>query len=133
MARLAALLLGMLLLVGSAVPALAVTPNAGCPTGASDFVVVDQQGWWDATVAGFETEGITVYVDGNPANGFTAEFDAFAVSSGFADGQALYDYIWGPQWQRIDRNGDLLVCMKGYPHTPGNPAYLFNGIDNSAH
>jgi hypothetical protein len=32
----------------------------------------------------------------------------------------------------IDKNEDLLVCMKPRPITPGNPAYFFNGVDNTA-
>lgn len=35
-------------------------------------------------------------------------------------------------WDRINKNGDAYVCMKPYPHTPGSPAYLFNGTDNNA-
>jgi len=25
-----------------------------------------------------------------------------------------------------------MVCMKDRPHTPGNPASFFNGVDNTA-
>lgn len=132
MNRLVALALGAILLLGTAVPALAGSPNDSCPAAQAGFELVDLQGWWDNTVDGFETEGIQVYVDGDPLNGFTEEFDDFAISAGFADGQALYDLIWGAQWDTINKNGDSYVCMKAYPRTPGNPAYLFAGVDNSA-
>ena len=55
--------------------ALAARPVADCPTDTSGYAQVDQQTWWDRTVAGFEAEGIHVYVGGIPANGFTAAFD----------------------------------------------------------
>jgi hypothetical protein len=111
--------------------AVAARPVASCPTAGSGYDLVTQQTWWDRTVAGFEAEGIHVYVDGDPANGFTEEFDDFAAAIGFGDGQGLYDFVWITQWAHIDKNGDLLLCMKSRPHTPGNPAYFFNGIDNT--
>jgi hypothetical protein len=113
--------------------AMAARPVAGCPADASGYFLVGQQTWWDLTVAGFEAEGIPVYVGGDPANGFTAEFDAFAADAGFGSAQGLYDFVWVDQWQGIDKNGDLRVCMKERPHTPGNPAYFFNGVDNTSH
>ena len=36
------------------------------------------------------------------------------------------------QWAEIDHNVNGLVCMKTRPHTPGNPAYFFNGVDDQA-
>jgi hypothetical protein len=120
------------LLLGVAAPALAARPVGGCPAEASGYFIVGQQEWWDITVAGFEAEGIPVYVDGDPANGFTDEFNEFAAAVGFGDGQGLYDFVWIDQWQGIDKNDDLLVCMKRRPVTPGNPAYFFNGVDNTA-
>lgn len=112
--------------------ALAARPVAACPADASGYFLVGQQTWWDRTVAGFEAEGIHVYVGGNPANGFTAAFDSFAADAGFGNAQGLYDYVWISQWNGIDKNGDLKVCMKDRPHTPGNPAYFFNGVDNTS-
>ena len=112
--------------------ALAARPVADCPTNSSGYTLVGQQTWWDRTVAGFEAEGIHVYVGGVPANGFTAEFDSFAAEAGFGSGQGLYDFVWVTQWVAIDKNGDLMVCMKDRPHTPGNPAFFFNGVDNTS-
>jgi len=112
--------------------ALAARPVAACPTDSSGYTIVDKQTWWDRTVAGFEAEGIQVYVDGIPANGFTSEFDAFSAGAGFGSGQGLYDFVWFAQWAGIDKNRDLMVCMKDRPHTPGNPAFFFNGVDNTA-
>lgn len=132
MRRPVALALGGVLLLGSAVPAIAASPNDSCPPPQAGFELVNLQAWWDNTVDGFETEGIQVYVGGDPGNGFTEEFDQFAMAAGFADGQALYDLIWGAQWTAINKNGDSYVCMKPYPRTPGNPAYMFTGVDNSA-
>jgi hypothetical protein len=111
---------------------LGARPVADCPADASGYVVVNQQTWWDRTVAGFVAEGIPVYVDGIPANGFTDAFEAFAVDAGFGSAQGLYDFVWITQWAGIDKNGDLMVCMKARPHTPGNPAFFFNGVDNTA-
>jgi hypothetical protein len=119
-------------IVLAAAPVAAGRPVATCPAEASGYFIVDQQEWWDVTVEGFEAEGINVYVGGDPANGFTDEFDEFAAVVGFGDGQGLYDFVWITQWQGIDKNDDLLVCMKRRPVTPGNPAYFFNGVDNTA-
>jgi hypothetical protein len=113
--------------------AMAARPDGHCPNAKSGYFVVNQQTWWNRTVAGFETEGIPVYVGGDPNGDFTAEFDAFSAGAGFGDGQGLYDFIWGPQWVGIDKNDNGLVCMKDRPHTPGNPAFFFNGVDDTAH
>ena len=107
-------------------------PIASCPAGGSEHDLVDQQTWWDRTVAGFEAEGIPVYVNGDPTQGFTDAFETFSAEAGFGTAQGLYDFVWVTQWQKIDKNGDLLICMKARPHTPGNPAYFFNGTDNTA-
>ncbi len=120
------------LLAITVAPALAARPDAGCPAVASGYVIVDQQEWWDRTVDGFIAEGIPVYVGGDPANGFTEEFDEFATAAGFDGAQGLYDFVWVDQWLAIDKNDDLMVCMKSRPVTPGNPAYFFNGVDNTA-
>ena len=112
--------------------ALAARPVADCPAETSGYAMVGQQLWWDRTVAGFEAEGIHVYVGGVPANGFTAQFETFSAEAGFGSAQGLYDFVWITQWAKIDKNGDFLVCMKDRPHTPGNPAYFFNGVDNTA-
>jgi hypothetical protein len=112
--------------------ALAARPVAGCPAENSGYAIVDQQTWWDRTVAGFEAEGIPVYVGGDPANGFTAAFETFAAEAGFGSAQGLYDFVWITQWQKLDKNGDLMLCMKDRPHTAGNPAYFFTGVDNTA-
>jgi hypothetical protein len=133
MRRMAALvgLVGALILVPGA--ALAARPVAACPSGPSGYTLVDQQTWWDRTVAGFEAEGIPVYVGGDPGNGFTDAFDAFAADAGFGSAQGLHDFVWIEQWVGIDKNGDLRVCMKDRPHTPGNPAFFFNGVDDTSH
>lgn len=111
----------------------AAPPERGCPNGTEEWMLVDQQGWWDETVVGFAIAGIQVYVNDDPGQGFTAEFDAFMSSFGFAGGQGLYDFVWGPQWDHLNHNGDAFVCMKPRPVTPGrgNPGFFFNGRDNS--
>lgn len=130
MATLVGLIAALALAPGAA---LAARPVAACPARASGYTLVDQQTWWDRTVAGFEAEGIPVYVGGDPANGFTGAFEAFSVDAGFGSAQGLYDFVWMDQWMGIDKNRDLLVCMKDRPHTPGNPAFYFNGVDNTSH
>jgi hypothetical protein len=121
----------------AAVLALLVMPvgaaarqQAGCPNDNAAFILVDLQTWWDISVDGFETAGIPVYVGGDPANGFTEEFDAFGAAAGFGDGQGVYDYVWGPQWDVIDKGGDGWACMKPRQLSGGNPGYNFNGVDN---
>ena len=126
-----ALSLSLVAALSIAAPAAAAPPVGACPAHSSGYFIVDQQEWWDITVEGFEAEGISVYVDGDPANGFTAEFDVFAAAAGFGSAQGLYDFVWITQWQKLDKNGDLQLCMKRRPVTVGNPAYFFNGIDNS--
>lgn len=131
--RALSLLVGALAASVLAGPVLAAPPERGCPGGESGYFLVDRQGWWDETVVGFGIAGIQVYVDDNPANGFTAEFDALAAGAGFGDGQGLYDFIWGAQWDRLDHNADGYLCMKRRPVTPGggNPGFFFNGRDNA--
>ena len=110
--------------------AVLAAPGSDCPNAASGYEKVGKQVWWDRTVAGFVAEEIDVYVDGNPALGFTAGFDEFAAAAGFGDGQGLYDFVWFTQWDAMNKNGDAFVCMKNRPLTPGNPAYFFGGVDN---
>jgi hypothetical protein len=119
--------------------ARAGAPIGECPNGTAAYFpgwgTTDKQLWWDRTVAGFEIEGIDVYEDGvtgNPGSGFTADFDLFADLAGFDGAAGLYDFVWVTQWDHIDKNGDGVICMHDRPHTRGNPAYFFNGIDNTA-
>lgn len=100
-----------------------------CPAVASGFAQVDRQTWWDRTVAGVETEGIPVY---DEAGDYTEAFEAFAQDLGFADAEALFFFVWVTQWAEMDKNDDGYVCMKDRPRTPGNPAYFFTGVDNTA-
>ena len=109
---------------------LAAKPANTCGAAASGYFVVDVDEWWDITVAGFETEGIDVYeADGVT---FTQEFNDFAAAFGFGDGAGLEFFVKVEQWAAIDHNDNGLVCMKTRPHTPGNPAYFFNGVDDQA-
>jgi hypothetical protein len=124
---LAAFLAVLLVPVGAA-----ARQQAGCPNDSSRYQLVDLQTWWDISVDGFEEAGIPVYVGGDPANGFTEEFDALGAELGLGDGQGLFDFVWGPQWDQIDKGGDGWACMKPRPVTPGNPAYFFNGVDNTS-
>ena len=132
MRRISSIALGLMLVLGSAVPALAVKPDRNCPNAATNFELVDPAGWWNNTVDGFAIAGIDVYVGGDPINGFTAEFDEVAVAFGFADGQAFYDFIVGDQFDGLDGNSDGWVCMKPAPVNPSNPGYIFTAIDNVA-
>jgi hypothetical protein len=132
MRRLISIALAAGMLLATAGAALAAKPALTCPADASGHELVDVDGWWANTVEGMALEGIEVYVDGNPANGYTGEFEALANDFGFDSAQAFVDFIYGPQWDAIDRNGDGYACMKPYPQTPGSPADLFNGTDNNA-
>ena len=132
MKRLIAASLAASLLLAIAAPVLATSPGRGCPNESSGWNEVDAQGWWDRSVEGFELAGIPVYVGGDPAGGFTAEFEAFAVSIGFADAQAFYEVIVGPQFEGFDKNGDGFVCMKPAQIVPWNPGYFFFPIDNAS-
>ena len=103
----------------AAIVALLLTPSGQCcpATGecAERFIRLHAgrlPTWWDITVDGFEAAGIPVYVGGDPANGFTEEFDAFGAAAGLGDGQGVYDFVWGPQWAIIDKGGDGWACMQ---------------------
>ena len=119
-----------LLLAAITTVALGAKPSNGCPSDASGYFRVDRDGWWNETVAGFELAGIPVYeADGTT---FTAEFDAFAAAFGLVDGAGLEAFVRGPQWDTFDKNQNDFTCMKPRPVTPGNPGYLFNGIDDQS-
>jgi len=119
-----------LLLVLSATIAVAAKPNHTCPATPSGYFLVDQNGWWDTTVEGFEVAGIPVY-EGDGVT-FTAAFNAFSASFGLVDGAGLEAFVRGPQWDAFNKNETPFVCMKWRPVTPGNPGYLFNGVDDQA-
>jgi hypothetical protein len=99
-----------------------------CPSSNSDWLRVDRDNWWARTVAGFGVAGITVYESDGQT--FTAAFNAFAVSNGYADGQAVKDFVFGDQWDGYDLNANGFVCMKDYPINRANPGYLFGGKDD---
>ncbi|HET6745517.1 MAG TPA: hypothetical protein VFH90_06660 [Candidatus Limnocylindria bacterium] len=105
-------------------------PAQTCGAAASGYFIVDVDEWWDITVAGFEAEGIDVYEDDGVT--FTQEFNEFAAAFGLGDGAGLEFFVKVEQWAGIDHNDNGLVCMKTRPHTPGNPAYFFNGVDDEA-
>lgn len=132
MHRALAIVLGASCLLAAAAPVVAGVPQRNCPNAHSGWNKVDVDGWWAESVEGFVFAGIPVYVGGDPNDGFTAAFDAFAVDFGFADGQALYEFIVGAQWDDLDANGDGFVCMKALPINVVNPGYFFQHIDNSA-
>ncbi len=107
---------------------LAKSPGGACAGGNSGFVRVDREAWWyDWTVPGFEEAGIDVY-DGSE---FSEEFEEFAVAFGFESAQALMGWVLGEQWDGIDLNENDYVCIKDVPNTPGTPAYVFVGTDDS--
>ena len=116
------------LVLSSAV--VAAKPATTCASAASGYFVVNVDEWWDLTVAGFEAEGVDVY-EGDEVT-FTAELNQFAADLGLGDGAGLESFVKDDQWAEIDKNQNDLVCMKYRPHTPGNPAYLFNGVDDQA-
>jgi hypothetical protein len=118
-----------LLLALSATVAVAAKPIHTCPAAASGYFLVDADGWWANTVEGFEAAGIPVYEDDGT---FTAEFDAFGAAFGLGDGAGLEAFVRGAQWDAFNKNDTELVCMKRRPVTPGNPPYLFNGVDDQA-
>lgn len=116
-----------LLAIVAAAP-VAARPGYGCPTGASGFVRVDRDGWWDRSVAGWAEEGIEVY-DGD---GYSAEFDAWAAAFGLVDGAGVEAYVRGAQWDAMDKNTNGWLCMRDQPNTQGSPGYLFVGVDDNA-
>ena len=89
---------------------------------------MDVDEWWDRSVTGWAEEGIPVY-DGSD---YSAEFDAWAQSFGFADGAAIEDFVRNAQWDEIDKNGNGYVCMKDLPNTAGTPGFIFGGTDDNA-
>lgn len=120
-----------IMLATAVVPvAAAGKPAQTCGAAASGYFIVDRDEWWDITVAGFEGEGIPVYESDGVT--YTAAFDEFAAGAGFGDGAGLEQFVRVEQWAEIDHNDNGLACMKSRPHTPGNPAYFFNGVDDQA-
>ena len=68
-----------LLLCATSAIALGVKPTNSCPSSTSGYFLVDVDGWWDVSVAGFEAEGIPVYeADGVT---YTDEFNASPLDS----------------------------------------------------
>ena len=110
-----------------AAPVAARPPHA-CPADASQLQRVDVDEWWDRSVVGWAEAGITVY-DGSD---YSAEFDAWAQSVGFADGAAVEGFVRNAQWAEIDKNGNGYVCMRDQPNTPGTPGFIFVGVDDNA-
>jgi len=131
MRRLLPATIASVLLIGlTASVALAGKPANTCGAQASGYFVVNVDTWWDITVEGFEAEGITVYEEDGVT--YTDEFNQFAADAGFGDGAGLEAFVRVEQWAQIDINDNGLVCMKTRPHTPGNPYYFFNGVDDQA-
>ncbi len=123
------LMLSVLLATFSSTAALATKPSTTCPAEQSGFVIVNRDGWWDRTVQGFEFEGIDVY---DSSGNFTPDFDAFATTFDFENGEALETFVRVHQWAQIDKNGNDYVCMKDPPNTPGIPDFFFTGLDDNA-
>ena len=119
-----------LLLVLSATVAVAAKPTHTCPAAPSGYFLVNSDGWWETTVEGFEVAGIQVY-EGDGVT-FTAAFNEFSAAFGLVDGAGLEAFVRGPQWDAFNKNETAFVCMKWRPVTPGNPGYLFNGVDDQA-
>ena len=115
--------LALAVLVGSltAGSALASKPTNTCPSSDSGYFMVDVEEWWQITVEGVQAEGIA-----------EEDYDAFAASLGFADWADLEYFVKVTQWAVIDKNGNGYGCMKRRPHTPGNPYYFFNGVDDQS-
>ena len=118
----------IVLTLASAAPVLA-RPDHGCPNGASGFDRVTIDEWWDRSVAGWAEEGIAVYGGGGA---YSAEFDAWAQGLGFAGGAGVEDFVRGPQWLAINKNGNDYACMKNLPNTNGTPGWIFVGVDDNA-
>lgn len=84
-------------------------PRMSCPAEPSGWLLVDRDAWWDITVAGFETEGITVYGEFGE---FTLEFDDAAAALGFADGAAPEAFVREDQWELLDRNRNRPISFE---------------------
>lgn len=56
-----------------------------------------------------------------------ALMDAFGIASEANLYASLLD-----GWYGWDKNGDSHICVADFPDTPGNPAYIWNVIDNAA-
>lgn len=57
--------------------------------------------------------------------------EALIEAFGFESEADLYAFLLGG-WYGWDKNGDDHICIQDFPDTPGTPAYIWNGIDNSA-
>jgi len=68
-------------------------------------------------------------------SGLIEEFgslDAGLAAFGFTTFHALYPAAVDPDYNRIDRNNDGVLCVKPFPSQSNNPAYLANAVDNTA-
>ena len=101
-----------------------------CPPRPSGFVLYDivgtpgdpapdpgEDALWDR----FVTDAITAF------GSLEAALEAF----GFETEADLYAFLL-EGWRGWDKNADDHICIQDFPDTPGTPAYIWNGIDNSA-
>jgi len=58
--------------------------------------------------------------------------DAAAQAFGFATFEEFYAAAVDPDYNRLDRNDDGVLCFKAYPEHSSKPAYEFLAIDNRA-
>jgi hypothetical protein len=97
---------------------MAAKPVRGCPPAASGFEPVDAEQLWDRTVAGFTAEGLTL--------------EEAAAMFGFESVEAMQEAFTAGAFGKFDGNANGVICLKDLPHTPGIPAYVFNGADDTA-
>lgn len=111
-------------LTAVATPAEAAGPVGSCPGDQWTATTLPASGadtsslLWQLTLAGMEQEFGSV----------AAGLEAFGLDS--LDALAA-DITAGAL--TFDKNGDGVLCLKDQPDTPGFPAYLFNGTDNTSH
>ena len=59
--------------------------------------------------------------------------EAGLAAFGFSTLTDFYAATVDPALNTVDRNGDGVLCVKPFPDVSRIPAYLVNGVDNTAH
>lgn len=59
--------------------------------------------------------------------------EAGLAAFGFSTLEEFYAAVVDPEFNRLDRNDDGVLCVKRFPETGGQAAYLANAVDNTAH
>ena len=115
----------------AAVPGAQASPVGSCPPGKwmeSTFPLNWQPG--DPIDPSGENKIVQSGVAGLIA--VFGSLDAAMQAFGFETFDAFYAEIADPGFNKLDHNGDGVICFELYPATSNHPSYTQNAIDNTA-